>query len=132
MTRMVDVVGSDEFVEWFESLDDSDTDAVARVVDMLEMQGPTLPFPYSSAIKHAQMALRELRVQSRGRPLRVFYAFDPIRQAVLLIGGDKTGDDRFYERMIPLAEQIWVRYLKELDDEKMGRDQESQNGRGSH
>jgi hypothetical protein len=111
---MVEVVGSDEFVEWFESLDDSDMDAVARVVDMLEMQGPTLPFPYSSAIKNAQMALRELRVQSRGRPLRVFYAFDPIRQAVLLIGGDKTGDDRFYERMIPLAEQIWGRYLEEI------------------
>lgn len=111
---MVEVVGCDEFVEWFKSLDDSDTDAVARVVDMLEMQGPTLPFPYSSSIKGASFALRELRVQSHGRPLRVFYAFDPIRQAVLLIGGDKTGDDRFYERMVPLAEQIWFRYLKEL------------------
>jgi hypothetical protein len=111
---MVEVVGCDEFVEWFKSLDDSDTDAVARVVDMLEMQGPTLPFPYSSAIKGAAMALRELRVQSHGRPLRVFYAFDPMRHAVLLIGGDKTGDDRFYERMVPQAEQIWFRYLKEL------------------
>lgn len=46
-------------------------------------------------------------------PLRVFYAFDPVRQAVLLIGGDKTGDDRFYERMIPLAERIWIRYIEE-------------------
>jgi hypothetical protein len=43
----------------------------------------------------------------------VFYAFDPARQAVLLIGGDKTGDDRFYERMIPLSERIWAEYLKE-------------------
>ena len=111
---MVEVVGSDEFEEWFELLDDSDTDAVARVVDMLEMLGPALPFPYSSAIKGAQIALRELRVQSRGRPIRVFYAFDPIRQAVLLLGGDKTGDDRFYERMIPLAERIWFQYLKEI------------------
>ena len=111
---MVAVVGTDEFEEWFESLDDSDTDAVARMVDMLEMQGLALPFPYSSAIKGAQMALRELRVQSRGQPLRVLYAFDPIRQAVLLIGGDKTGDDRFYERMVPLAERIWIRYLMEI------------------
>ena len=71
---MVEVVGSDEFAEWFQSLSDSDTDAVARVVD---------------------------------------YAFDPVRQAVLLIGGDKTGDGRFYERMIPLSERIWARYLKE-------------------
>jgi hypothetical protein len=57
--------------------------------------------------------MRELRVQSGGAPLRVFYVFDPMRQAVLLIGGDKTGDDRFYDRMIPTAEKIWAQYLKE-------------------
>ena len=111
---MVEVIGCEEFESWFLSLDDSDTDAVARVVDMLEMQGPTLPFPYSSAIKGSDLALRELRVQCKGRPLRVFYAFDPVRQAVLLIGGDKTGDDRFYVRMVPLAERIWTQYLKEI------------------
>jgi hypothetical protein len=58
--------------------------------------------------------LRELRIQSLGRPLRVIYAFDPLRQAVLILGGDKTGDDRFYERMIPRSEKIWERYLQEL------------------
>lgn len=112
---MADVVGSAEFDEWFQALDESDTDAVARVVDMLEMQGPTLPFPYSSAIKGAKIALRELRVQSRGRPLRVLYAFDPIRQAVLLLGGDKTGDDRFYATMVPRAERIFAAYLQEFE-----------------
>jgi hypothetical protein len=61
----------------------------------------------------AAFALRELRVQSNGRPLRVFYAFDPARQAVLLIGGDKTGDNRFYENMNPQAERIWKEYLDE-------------------
>ncbi|MEO8905412.1 MAG: type II toxin-antitoxin system RelE/ParE family toxin [Polyangiaceae bacterium] len=111
---MTEVVGSDEFTEWFDSLDDSDTDAVARVVDMLEMQGPTLPFPYSSAIKGSKIALRELRIQAGGDPLRVLYAFDPVRRAVLLLGGDKTGDKRFYERLIPLAEQIFAQYLKEI------------------
>jgi hypothetical protein len=45
--------------------------------------------------------MRELRVQSSGKPLRVFYAFDPRRMAILLIGGDKTSDKRFYERMVP-------------------------------
>jgi hypothetical protein len=57
--------------------------------------------------------LRELRIQSVGRPFRVFYAFDPARQAVVLIGGDKTGDARFYERMVPLAERLWKEYLDE-------------------
>jgi hypothetical protein len=111
---VTEVVGSDEFSEWFDSLDDADTDAVARVVDMLEMQGPTLPFPYSSSIKGSRLALRELRIQSGGNPLRVFYAFDPVRRAVLLIGGDKTGDKRFYERSVPVAERIFAEYLKEI------------------
>ena len=52
-------------------------------------------------------------LQYQGRPYRVFYAFDPKRQAVLLIGGDKTGRDRFYEEMIPQAESIWREYLEE-------------------
>jgi hypothetical protein len=61
--------------------------------------------------------MRELRVQSGGRPLRVFYAFDPRRSAILLIGGDKTGDDRFYERMVPIADQLYDDYVAEIRKE---------------
>ena len=61
--------------------------------------------------------MRELRVQS-GEPLRVFYAFDPRRAAILLIGGDKTGDRRFYERMIPIADALCDEHLAELEKEK--------------
>jgi hypothetical protein len=61
--------------------------------------------------------MRELRVQSGGRPLRVFYAFDPRRSAILLIGGDKTGDDRFYEHMIPIADQLYDLYIAEIRKE---------------
>ena len=71
------------------------------------------PFSHGSAIKGAAFALRELRVQSQGAPLRVFYAFDPQRDAVLILGGDKTGDTRFYETMIPRCEAIWTAYLAE-------------------
>jgi hypothetical protein len=110
----VTVIGTNEFETWFMALNDDESDAVARVVDMLEMYGTTLPFPYSSAIKGSTVALRELRVQSGGHPLRVIYAFDPARQAVLLIGGDKTGDARFYGRLVPQAERIWSRYLQEV------------------
>ncbi len=77
----------------------------------------TLGFPCSSAIEGSGIALRELRVQSGGRPLRVFYAFDPKRQAVLLLGGDKTGDDRFYETHVPRAERLWTEYLAEIEAE---------------
>ena len=83
---------------------------------MLEDEGRRFPFPYSSGIngsRHGNM--RELRVQHQGKPYRIFYAFDPRRAAILLIGGNKTGDDQFYERMVPLADRIYDDHLKELE-----------------
>lgn len=61
--------------------------------------------------------MRELRVQSCGNPLRIFYAFDPRRTAILLIGGDKMGNDRFYEQYVPLADALYDAYLDELRTE---------------
>ncbi len=50
-------------------------------------------------------------------PLRIIYAFDPKREALLLIGGDKGSDKRFYERAIPKAEQLWEAHLEHLEKE---------------
>ncbi len=110
---MVEVIATDEFSAWYRGLDEGDSDAVTTVVDLLGREGVTLGFPHSSAIKGSKVALRELRAQSKGHPLRVFYVFDPKRQAVLLLGGDKQGDDRFYEREVPKAERIYEQYLVE-------------------
>ena len=85
---------------------------------MLEEYGPGFRFPHSSGVagsRHGHM--RELRVQSGGRPVRVFYAFDPRRSAILLIVGDKTDDGRFYEQFVPLADRLYDEHLKELKDE---------------
>lgn len=109
---------TDEFGEWHSSLDEAQQDDVTAAGLLLMEQGPRLPFPYSSGItgsRHPHM--RELRVQSGGRPLRVFYAFDPRRSAILLIGGDKTGDKRFYERMIPIADDLYDAYIEEIRNE---------------
>ena len=114
---MVEVEGTQEFEAWFLALPEKDAEAVARMVGLMEEKGVAIGFPYSSEIKGSQV-LRELRVQSGGHPLRVFYAFDPRRRAVLLLGGDKTGDDRFYERFVPHAEQIWGDYLASVEKEK--------------
>src|SRR5271165_4197507 len=94
---------TDEFRDWFEDgLSASEQEDVTRVVEMLELSGPMLPFPYSSGITGSKFRhMRELRIQHEGRPYRVLYAFDPRRAALLLIGGDKTGDDRWYDRMVP-------------------------------
>jgi len=90
------------------------------VVGLLENRGVTLGYPHSSAIKGTKAAIRELRATGK-QPLRIFYAFDPRRAAVLIIGGDKTGDDRFYDTMIRLAEKIWEQYLAE---QARGEDEE--------
>ena len=74
-----------------------------------------LSFPFSSAIgqsKHSHM--RELRIQHYGRSYRVLYAFDPRRVAILLIGGDKTGNNRWYEKYVPLADKLYDEHIKAL------------------
>lgn len=110
----VDVLGTGVFEDWYLELSDSDATSVDRLVSLLEHRGVLLGSPYSSAIKGSRHALRELRAQSGGRPLRIFYAFDPERQAVLLIGGDKSGADRFYKEYIPRAEGIFNEYLESV------------------
>ena len=113
-----DVEYTHEFGDWWAGLTESEQDDIAAMVILLMEKGPQLPFPYSSGIegsKHSHM--RELRVQSGGSPIRVFYAFDPRRTAILLIGGDKTGNDRFYQEMIPIADRLYDQYLDELKKE---------------
>ena len=61
--------------------------------------------------------MRELRIQHGGRPYRVLYAFDPRRVAILLIGGDKTGDDRWYDKYVPLADKIYDTHIEALKKE---------------
>jgi hypothetical protein len=61
--------------------------------------------------------MRELRTQSAGKPLRTLYAFDPRRTAILLVGGDKTGDDRWYEKFVPVADRLYDQHLAELKEE---------------
>lgn len=113
-----EVENTDEFGNWFVELGEADQDAIDFTVDLLIAQGPSLRFPHSSGIGNSRHShMRELRIQSEGRPLRVFYAFDPRRSAVLLIGGDKTGNDRFYERLIPVADELYDVHLKEMKQE---------------
>jgi hypothetical protein len=105
----IKIIVTDQFRDWYRSLDEKDADAVEFSVGLLEQFGVALGAPHSSKILGA--GLRELRIQSGGRPLRAFYAFDPKRQAVLLIDGDKTGDARFYRKMIADATALWNDYL---------------------
>jgi hypothetical protein len=61
--------------------------------------------------------MRELRIQHGGRPYRVLYAFDPRRVALLVIGGDKTGDDRWYDMLVPIADRLYDDHVEQLRKE---------------
>lgn len=79
-------------------LDEDEQDALNYSIELLEEYGPALGRPHADTIRDSQFPnMRELLSQASGRPLRTFYAFDPRRSAILLLGGDKTGDARFYD-----------------------------------
>lgn len=109
---------TDEFGEWWEKLSMGAQESIAAVVGVLEQLGPQLSFPYSSDIKSARKhAIRELRIQHAGDPYRVLYAFDPRRMAILLLGGDKTGDESWYDANVPQAEALFSAHLAALRKE---------------
>lgn len=109
------VVATHVFEAWFETLTADEQEDVEAVVSLLAQRGPQLARPYADTVKGSRHSnMKELRVQSGGKPLRAFFAFDPARTAVVLIGGDKTGDKRFYERLIPQADALLDEHLAEL------------------
>lgn len=121
MTWMVEYI--DEFGRWWYGLTEAEQEDVAAAVTLLEIRGPQLPYPYCSGVKSSRFShMRELRIQNQGRPYRVLYAFDPRRIAILLIGGDKSGDDRWYERYVPIADQLYNEHLQALVNEAGGKE----------
>ena len=93
-------------------------DVNAKVI-LLQKIGPSLPRPHADLIhssRHPNM--KELRIQHSGRPYRVLFAFDPRRCTILLIGGDKTGNDRWYDELVPMADALYDEHLETLKSEE--------------
>jgi len=114
----INVEYTNEFGHWWKDLTESEQDDTTAIVELLMEMGPDLRFPHSSGInesKHSHM--RELRIQSGGKPIRGLYAFDPTRSAILLIGGDKTGNNRFYKEYIPVADSLYDKHTEQLKKE---------------
>jgi len=114
---------TEEFGEWWGGLTEGEQDSIAATVGLLETYGPRLPFPYSSGVESSRYShMRELRIQHAGNPYRVLYAFDPRRMGILLIGGNKAGNDRWYKDFVPVADRIYDRHLEVLRKEKAHND----------
>lgn len=120
MPHKWDVEVSDEFEAWWRALETDVQEALAHDIDVLEQVGPMLGRPHVDTVagsRHANM--KELRTHHKGRQYRTLFAFDPARAAILLIGGDKSGDRRFYRSHVPKADEIYDRHLAAL--RKKGR-----------
>jgi hypothetical protein len=106
---------SDEFEAWWNGLTIPEQTSITFSVDLLINYGIDLKRPHADTISGSTYPnMRELRVQHEGRPYRILYAFDPRRVAFLLIGGDKTGNKRWYEEFVPKADAIYATHLREL------------------
>ena len=98
-------------------LDESSRAQVVAALEILQEHGPALGRPLVDNIsgsRHRNM--KELRPGSSGKSeIRILFAFDPIRQAILLVAGDKSGQwQRWYRKNIPIADELYDRYLEQL------------------
>lgn len=95
----------------------------------MQSLGPSLGRPQVDTIKGSKIKnLKELRIQNKNRVFRIFFAFDPERDIILLIGGDKKGDNRFYETMLRKSERLYELHLSQLrrtKNEKSNKKKES-------
>ena len=108
---------TDEFREWFEDLDGDAQEAIGEAVAALERDGPALGRPFVDTVTRSRHAnMKELRPPARH--IRVLFAFDPRRMAILLIGGDKSGRWRtWYDKSIPIADRLYDQHLRTLREE---------------
>ena len=112
---------TDEFFEWWRTLSDPEQRATNFAVEMLQRDGPSLGRPLVDTIKSSRHTnMKELR--PRGGELRILFAFDPRRMAILLIGGNKAGEwNQWYDRMVPVADALYDEHLEMLRREEEER-----------
>ena len=100
---------------WFAGLVETLQDAILAHVMLLRERGPQLGRPYVDTVEASTFTnMKELRVQFHGEPWRILFAFDPARAAILLVGGNKQGDKRWYKKYIPIADQRFRKHLERL------------------
>ena len=109
---------TNEFLEWWSGITEGEQESVSNSVNLLIENVVNLRHPHSSGIHSSgHNHMRELRVNGGRSPIRVFYAFDPRRTSILLIGGHKTNGDLFYRRYVPIADRLYEQYLEKLRQE---------------
>jgi len=109
---------TDRFDDWWHTLTVTQQEDVTARVELLEAHGPALGRPTVDRVHGSAFHnMKELRCSSSGA-LRVLFAFDPRQEAILLLGGDRSGDwDTWYRDMVPAADTLYAEYLRGLREE---------------
>lgn len=111
--------------DWLDSLDTDTVALIFAALELLEQQGPSLGRPLVDTLRNSTLSnLKELRPAStKTSEIRILFVFDPQRNAILLLGGDKSkGKNRhekwssWYKSSISRAEQIYRNHLKAIGD----------------
>jgi hypothetical protein len=108
-----------DFDEWFAKQEKGLRRETWSLLDVLARVGPQMGRPYVDTIEASAFRnMKELRVQYKGKPWRILFAFDPNRNAVMLVGGTKVGKENWYDVQIPIADQRFAQYLSSLKRSK--------------
>ncbi|MFT4034134.1 MAG: type II toxin-antitoxin system RelE/ParE family toxin [Patulibacter sp.] len=109
---------TDAFGAWWGDLSVDEQEAISDRVDMLAEHGPALKRPYVGKIESSRHAhMKELIVEEGAASIRVLFAFDPRRAAILLIGGDKAGNwRRWCVEYVPIADDLYDEHLTEINE----------------
>ena len=112
------VATTSEFDKWFRSdLTDEEREEVAAKVNLLKIFGPALQRPHADTLKGSKHRnMKELRAKTSASELRVAFAFDTARKAVLLTGGNKAGvgQKAFYSQLIDRADRLFAAHLAKI------------------
>jgi len=116
------VYRTDEFKEWFDNLDFEAKEPILKDIIILSNYGPSLSRPYVDTLKGSKLNnLKELRTKFKNNYFRIIFAFDPERDIILLVGGNKSNDKNFYSKIISKAEKL---FLKHIDDIQRIKDED--------
>jgi hypothetical protein len=108
---------TDEFEAWWNELEEEEQEAIVAAVEFLEEKGPALGRPFVDTIKTSRHANMKELIPMGGN-MRVLFAFDPRRMAILLVGGDKTNRwDEWYQTMVPFGDDLYDEHLRMLREE---------------
>lgn len=113
---MWEIEATETYEKWHYGLSDKQRARVVATLELLKNKGPLLSRPFADTVRGSRFShMKELRIQSHGEPLRVFFAFSPSRSSILLCGGNKAENEkRFYEVMVAQADHEYTEYLNNL------------------